>query len=240
MANLSSKHLVFQRLFNNNRNLVVLIDPDKFGEVHINLFKNQSICEKLSAVFLGGSLIFNQIDTIAKKIKQLTDLPLILFPGSVIQLTPHVDAILFLSLISGRNPEYLIGHHVIAAPQIKRMGIETIPTGYMLFENGTTCSVTYMSGTMPLPRSKTDLAIATAIAGEMLGLKALYLEAGSGARSPIPLETLQLIRKNVSIPIIVGGGVKNRQEADALFDAGANVIVLGSIIEEKGEFFFEE
>ncbi len=235
----SSHRIVYDRIFSRNRNIALLIDPDKFTQKQKDLLRNKEIMQEISAIFLGGSLIFDNIDLVALEIKSLTNHPLILFPGSVVQLTPHVDAILFLSLISGRNPEYLIGHHVIAAPQIRRMGIEAIPTGYMLFENGSNCSVTYMSGTMPIPRMKTDIALATAIAGEMLGLKVLYLEAGSGADIPIPPEIISQIRQNISIPLIVGGGVRTKEQMNRIFDAGANLVVLGSVLETFGEEFYK-
>ncbi|MDD2564841.1 MAG: geranylgeranylglyceryl/heptaprenylglyceryl phosphate synthase [Salinivirgaceae bacterium] len=227
--------MVYDLLFAKDKNLVVLIDPDKITNDIITALSDSKLNSKLNAIFIGGSLVMSDTGEIAKQIKDATGLPLILFPGNLSQINKHVDALLFLSLISGRNPEFLIGQHVTAAPIIKNLNLETIPTGYMLFDCGSINSVRYMSATMPLPNNKPDLAIATAIAGEMLGLKALYLEAGSGASTPVSLEIIKAIRSNVSIPIIVGGGIKTKEQMEQIYDAGANLIVIGTAFENTNQ-----
>ena len=160
--------MIFNKLFERKKNIALLVDPDKVDIDSIKLLSEPDIKNKLSAVFVGGSLVFNETKQITKQIKEISGLPTVLFPGSLLQINPEVDAILFLSLISGRNPEFLIGQHVVAAPLIKRYGIETIPTGYMLFDCGNINSVRYMSNTLPIPNDKPDIAVATALAGEML------------------------------------------------------------------------
>lgn len=227
--------MIYDLLFAKNKNLVVLLDPDKITNETIIALSNTELKSKLNAIFIGGSLVMSDTGQIAKQIKDATALPLILFPGNLSQLNQHVDALLFLSLISGRNPEFLIGQHVTAAPIIRNLQLETIPTGYMLFDCGSINSVRYMSATMALPNNKPDLAIATAIAGEMLGLKALYLEAGSGASMPVSLDIIKAVRSNVSIPIIVGGGIKTKEQMEHIYDAGANLIVIGTAFESTNQ-----
>ena len=213
--------------------LAVLIDPDKVHNDNIVPLIKTINESGIDFILVGGSLLLDPINSIIKIIKEHAKVPVVLFPGSVLQVSKNVDAILFLSLISGRNPEFLIGNHVQAAPLIKSYGIETIPTGYILIENGKTTSVEYISNTKPIPRSKTDIVVATAIAGEMLGQQLLYLECGSGAEQPVPYEIVEQVKKNVSVPIIVGGGIKQPQEATKLKNAGADILVLGSIIEKE-------
>jgi len=228
---------IYQKIIENystgKTGMAVLIDPDKINsktfENHIKYLHNSGI----DYILVGGSLISSNLDDCVKKIKNNTTIPVLLFPGSVLQISKYVDAILFLSLISGRNPEFLIGNQVVAAPLIKSLNIETISTGYILIENGSMTSVEYMSNSKPIPRNKPDLVIATALAGEMLGHKILYLESGSGAKETIPLEIIQKVKENVSIPVITGGGIKTPDQAKALKESGADIIVLGSIIEDN-------
>lgn len=226
---------IVQQRQHHRKLLALLIDPDKGGRHPATI---QQIVEKAAEaavdfIFVGGSLISTSIDTTVKTIKQYCRLPVILFPGSALQVSPSAEAILLLSLISGRNPEFLIGNHVTAAPFLRQSGIEILPTGYMLIESGITTSAEYISNTKPIPRHKTDIAVATAVAGEMLGLKMLYLDAGSGAQQPVPPETIAEVRRNVSVPLIVGGGLRNAHSIELAATAGADIIVLGTIVEEQ-------
>jgi phosphoglycerol geranylgeranyltransferase len=214
------------------KRIALLVDPDGYD--------NESLEELIGLINLyppdlllvGGSLLFNPIDITITALKLSTSLPVFIFPGNAFQLSDRADGILFLSLISGRNPEFLIGNHVLAAPHLSRSGIEVIPTGYMLIENGQSTSVEYMSHTTPIPGNKPDIAVATAMAGEMLGLKTLYLEAGSGAAHPVSTEMISAIRKRISLPLIVGGGIRTPEIATELYDAGADMIVVGNVLEK--------
>jgi putative glycerol-1-phosphate prenyltransferase len=174
-----------------------------------------------------------------KIIKELTNIPVIIFPGNVTHLHDDADAVLFLSLISGRNPDLLIGNHIHVAPTLKRKGIETIPTGYMLIESGKITSAQYISNTIPIPREKPDIAIATAIAGELLGLKAIYMDAGSGADNTISENMIQQVKSNIDIPLIIGGGIRNANTAVNIAKAGADIIVVGNAAEENPELIIE-
>ncbi len=213
----------------------VLIDPDKIKPQQIPDFVQSATAAGVDAFLIGGSLLFsNEFDETIKLIKQHTQVPVVIFPGNVSQVSSFADAMLFLLLISGRNPENLIGNHVIAAPIIKRMGLETISTGYMLIDGGKTTSVEFMSNTRPIPSNKADIAVAHALAAEMIGMKILYLEAGSGAEHPVPDIMIQKVSKYCSLPLIVGGGIRNPEEARKKVEAGASFIVTGTIIEENG------
>lgn len=225
--------MIFEKIFERKRNIILLIDPDKFDNKTMHYLSDSRIIDKLTAIFIGGSLVFNDTLSITTAIKKNTGLPTILFPGHLTQINPQVDAILFLSLISGRNPEYLIGQHVVAAPIIQQLGIETIPTGYMLFDCGAQNSVRYMSNTLPIPNNKPDIAVATALAGQMLGLKTLYLEAGSGASFPVDCEIIESVRQAVSLPIIVGGGLKTSKQIETAFASGASTVVIGTAFEQN-------
>jgi phosphoglycerol geranylgeranyltransferase len=213
--------------------IAVLIDPGKQNKFLVD--KTLSICEqcKVGLILIGGSLVPNYPDEFIAYIKKKIKIPVVLFPGNLMQVSDKADAILLLSLISGRNPEYLIGNHVLAAPFIKKSKLEVIPTGYMLIESGKTTSVQYISNTQPIPSDKPDIAVATAMAGEMLGLKAIYLEAGSGAKSPVPTEIIEAVKNNVKIPIIVGGGIKTQSQFSIIKKATPNIIVIGNSIENN-------
>jgi putative glycerol-1-phosphate prenyltransferase len=190
--------------------------------------------EKDGADFLlvGGSLLFSSIDNAIAVIKENSALPVLLFPGNMLQITDKADGILLLSLISGRNPDLLIGNHVIAAPFLKGSSLEIIPTGYILVDGGKTTSVEYMSNTKPIPADKSDIVIATALAGELIGLKTIYLEAGSGALNPVNEEIVNRVKNNISIPLIVGGGIKDNITLENICRAGADVIVVGNAFEK--------
>ncbi len=219
----------------NTRHIALLLDPDKQNMVNLEYVLDLANKSSVSFILVGGSLVNTDIDEFVRTIKLHTDLPLILFPGSALQFSSNADAILLLSLISGRNPEFLIGNHVQVAYRLKQSGIEIIPTGYLLIESGGSSSVQYMSNTLPIPSNKIEIAAATALAGEQLGLKMIYLEAGSGAKNHVPIELIRLVKKEISIPLIVGGGLKTVDQINAVFAAGANVVVLGNGIENNPE-----
>ncbi len=224
---------------NRRKIMALLIDPDK--HTIDSLAKTVAIADKAGVEFIlfGGSIISNRLPHSVETIKRHTDKPVFLFPGSLLQLSYPADGIFLLSLISGRNPELLIGNHVQAAPFLKKSGMEIIPVGYILIGQGGQTSVEYMSQTMPIPAEKTDIAVATAVAGEMLGLKAVYLEAGSGAGQHVAPQTVQSVKKNISVPLIAGGGIRTPQQVELLFDAGADVLVIGSAAEQDPEILSE-
>lgn len=211
----------------------ILVDPDK---VQVDECANlgQRVSESgIDFVFVGGSLLMNDnLHQIVPALKQHAEVPVVLFPGSAHQISPEADGILFLSLISGRNPEMLIGQHVIAAPMLKQSNLEVLPTGYMLIESGRSTSVNYMSNTMPIPRDKADIAMCTAMAGELLGLQLIYMDAGSGAENSISTEMISAVAGAIDIPLIVGGGIRSTQQAKAVLKAGADVIVVGNAFEK--------
>ncbi|MBR6251267.1 MAG: geranylgeranylglyceryl/heptaprenylglyceryl phosphate synthase [Bacteroidales bacterium] len=213
--------------------LAVLIDPDKTASLERTIeIVSRS---KADMIFVGGSLVSANTADVVARIKQQTKLPVVLFPGNASQLAPNADALLLLSLISGRNAEFLIGQHVNAALQIAKSQLEVIPTGYILIDGGVATSVQYMSATQPIPADKTDIAVATALAGELLGLKMVYLEAGSGAKNPVSTEIVGAVRSAIHIPIIVGGGLRSIADVERAWSAGADIVVVGTAI-EKGEF----
>jgi phosphoglycerol geranylgeranyltransferase len=185
---------------------------------------------------MGGSLLFNDhFDRAVEAVKKAVRIPVILFPGSGRQLSRHADAVLFMSLISGRNAHFLIGEQVTSAPVVRALGLEAISMGYMLVESGATTAAEFMSDTRPLPRNKPDIAAAHALAAEYLGMKCVYLEAGSGAESPVPETIVIAVRKAVSIPVIVGGGIRIPDEAGARVRAGASFVVTGNVLEKSGD-----
>ncbi len=223
------------------KQLAVLIDPD-FGQDETRLDRTvQKACmAKADYIFVGGSLLTSSsFDRCVKRVKELSDRPVVIFPGSPTQLSAHADAVLFLALISGRNPELLIGHHVIAAPTVKALGIEAIPTGYMLVDGGRPTTVSYVSQTVPIPHDKPAIAAATALAGSLLGLRTIYMDTGSGARRTVSPEMIAAVREQVDLPIIVGGGIRDAETARRLCDAGADVLVVGTAFEEDPERIFE-
>ena len=223
----------------NHRKLwAILLDPDKIDVKNIKVLIADINRTNADFVFVGGSFISHKyLPKLVKKLKKFIDKPVIIFPGSPAQVCSKADAIMLLSLISGRNPDYLIGRQVEVAPFLYQTGLEIIPTGYLLIENGHTTSVEYISNTKPIPRNKTDLALATALAGEMLGLKMLYLEAGSGAKKPVPSSMIQKITQQTRLPIIVGGGIKSKAQMLKAWAAGADLVVVGTAF-EKNTFEF--
>lgn len=214
------------------KKLAVLIDPDKMRLGKLDQIIDLSVRGKVDYFFIGGSLIVNnQLDQCLVKIRQQCHIPMILFPGNSYQLSHKADAILFLSLVSGRNPDLLIGQHVIAAPYLKLSTLEVLPTGYMLIDGGVDTTVLYMSNTSPIPANKSDIAICTAMAAEMLGLKIIFMDAGSGASRPVPADMIAAVRGAVSIPLMVGGGIRSSEKVEENLKAGADVIVMGNAFE---------
>lgn len=216
------------------KKLAVLIDPDKPTDAQILSIVEDAKAADVDFFFVGGSLLVtDSLDHCIKLIKANCDIPVLIFPGNSLQISKYCDGFLLLSLISGRNPEMLIGRHVIAAPYLKLYGNEIIPTGYMLIDSGKATSVSYMSDTTPIPHDKDDIAMCTAIAGEMLGLKLIYLEAGSGASIPVSTSMISKVKKMIQIPLIVGGGIKTPEMAAEAVKAGADVIVIGTAFEKE-------
>ncbi|MEO5582356.1 MAG: geranylgeranylglyceryl/heptaprenylglyceryl phosphate synthase [Saprospiraceae bacterium] len=217
-----------------NKKLAVLIDPDKVRLGNLDKILKSSIDSGVDYFLIGGSLIVNNmLDHCLDIIREACDIPLVLFPGNSFQLSYKADAILFLSLISGRNADLLIGHHVISAPFLKVSPLEIISTGYMLIDGGVDTTVSYISNTKPIPSDKSDIALCTAVAGEMLGLKTIYLEAGSGATRPVTLDMIEKVSSGVNVPVIVGGGIRTPEKAMANLASGADMIVVGNAIENN-------
>jgi phosphoglycerol geranylgeranyltransferase len=218
------------------KRLAVLIDPDKMRLKRMQ--QTIALAEECQVdyFFIGGSLVVNNmLDEVLTDIRKISDIPLVLFPGSSFQLSYRADALLFLSLISGRNAELLIGQHVISAPFLRMSPLEIISTGYMLVDGGVMTSVQYMSNTYPIPAHKDDIAVCTALAGEMLGLKQIYMDAGSGAKNPISSEMIESVSSAVQIPVIVGGGIRTADKVATNFRAGADIVVIGNAIEKDPE-----
>ncbi len=228
---------IYLRIFNKaktgQKQFAVLVDPDNYHADH--LMEIVDLAEKVNVdyFFVGGSLLTqdNLADCISI-IKSGSSIPVILFPGNTLQVDDTADAILFLSLISGRNPDMLIGKHVIVASRLKASTLDVIPTGYMLIDGGQPTSVSYMSNTTPIPAEKNDIGVSTAIAGELLGTKLIYMDAGSGAINPVSTSMISAVKSNINIPLIVGGGIATVERAVENCKAGADVIVVGNAIEK--------
>jgi len=221
------------------KSIALLLDPDKAkGDLLQAILKTANECNT-DYIFAGGSLTFTSIDNLISEIRKLCSLPIILFPGNLLQLTLKADIILLLSLISGRNPELLIGNHVIAAPSLKNVREKLVSVGYILISCGNKTSVEYISQTEAIPSDKPEIAVATALAGEMLGLQMIYLEAGSGATKPVPISLIKAVRENISVPLVVGGGIKKSYEVEEIFNAGADLIILGNGCEKNPELLIE-
>ncbi|MDX1419986.1 MAG: geranylgeranylglyceryl/heptaprenylglyceryl phosphate synthase [Rubricoccaceae bacterium] len=213
---------------------VVLVDPDKLPEREAPAFAERCTAAGADALFIGGSLMhLSEVDRLVGRLKLATDLPVVGFPGTLNQLSAACDAVLFLSVVSGRNADHLIGQHVHAAPIIRRLGLEPISTGYMLVESGRTTTAQYMNGSPPLPRHKPEIAAATALAAEMMGMKLLFTDAGSGAEHPVSPETIGAITEACEIPLVVGGGLRTPEAVAARVEAGAGIVVVGNAIEGR-------
>ncbi|MFH2143087.1 MAG: geranylgeranylglyceryl/heptaprenylglyceryl phosphate synthase [Bacteroidota bacterium] len=227
---------IFSAKTNNKTQVAVLLDPDNYSKKSLLSLLELSNSLSIDYLLIGGSIVNHSLDSDIELIKSNTKIPVILFPGSLLQLSLKADGILLLSLISGRNPELLIGNHVIVAPFLKSSNLEIISTGYILISSGNTTSVEYMSNTVPIPASKPEIAVATAIAGEMLGCKLIYLEAGSGANYPVNNHLISEVKNNISIPLVVGGGIRTEADFHAAKESGADLIVLGNVLETHPEF----
>ncbi len=231
------KHKIYDTIYKGKigakKAFAVLIDPDKLDDSTLLKTIEIAIQSNVDYFFVGGSLVVTDtLDKVVTTIKNKSSIPVILFPGSPDQITPKADALLYLSLISGRNPELLIGQHVISAPFVKQSGLEIIPVGYMLVDGGTPTTVSYISNTNPIPANKNDIASCTAMAGEMLGLKLIYMDAGSGAKQAITTSMIQQVAKYIHIPLIIGGGITTAEKAKENCLAGADIIVVGNAVEK--------
>ena len=226
-------HSLKERKKSGSKSFAVLIDPDKVSDESTGRLIELSAAAGVDYFFVGGSLVIsNYLDECVKLIKRSCDIPVILFPGSPSQISKYADALLYLSLISGRNPELLIGQHVVSAPVVKQSGLEIMPTGYMVIDGGAPTTVSYISNAAPLPADKNEIAMCTAMAGEMLGMKLIYMDAGSGARKPISEAMIEKVAGCIDVPLIVGGGINNPENAYLNCKAGADVIVVGNAIEK--------
>ncbi|MEM7162471.1 MAG: geranylgeranylglyceryl/heptaprenylglyceryl phosphate synthase [Bacteroidota bacterium] len=215
--------------------LAVLLDPDAYRDSK-KCIEVINLCNinQIDFIFVGGSLVAHeQLDEFILEIKEFTTIPVVLFPGDNSQISSHADAILLLSLISGRNPEYLIGQHVRAAMDLKNSGLEIIPTGYMLVDGNSNTSVSYVSQTIPIPCGKNQIAISTALAGEQLGMQMIYMDTGSGARNTVDVNMIKALKKHIELPIVSGGGVKDPIDLKNLFTSGSDIVVVGNIFEHN-------
>jgi phosphoglycerol geranylgeranyltransferase len=215
------------------RSFAVLIDPDNVNEAKIDELTHLTVSAGVDYLFVGGSLVIsNHLDEVVQHIRRNCSIPVILFPGTPSQVSRYADGLLYLSLISGRNPELLIGQHVISAPAVRKSGLEIISTGYMVIDGGAPTTVSYISNATPIPADKNEIALCTAMAGEMLGMKLIYMDAGSGARYPIREEMIAAVASHVDVPIVVGGGIRDPEKAYRNCKAGADIIVVGNAIEK--------
>ena len=222
------------------KSFAVLIDPDKVNMPKIDQLTALAVQAKVDYLFVGGSLVIsNQLEKVILQIKKNCAIPVVLFPGSPSQITPVADGLLYLSLISGRNPELLIGQHVISAPIVRKSGLEIISTGYMVVDGGAPTTVSYISNATPLPFDKNEIALCTAMAGEMLGMKVIYMDAGSGAKRPIPESMIETVASHIEAPLIIGGGIVTPEKAYRNCKAGADVIVIGNAIEKDPSLIVE-
>lgn len=223
-----------ERKQSGRKSFVVLIDPDNVTSSSLSLLVKMANNAAVDYFFVGGSLVVSDhLDACILQIKRESNIPVILFPGSPAQVSPSADALLYLSLISGRNPELLIGQHVISAPFVKKSGLEIISTGYMVIDGGAPTTVSYISGAPPIPADKADIALCTAMAGEMLGKKLIYMDAGSGAKKPVSEEMISLVAQHIDVPLVIGGGIRDAEKAYRNCKAGADVIVVGNAIEKE-------
>ena len=222
------------------KSFAILIDPDKVSASSLSSLIDLAVSAKADYFFVGGSLVVSDhLDDCVQQIKQQCSIPVILFPGNSAQISKYADALLYLSLISGRNPELLIGQHVVSAPFVKKSGLEIISTGYMVIDGGAPTTVSYISNAAPIPADKSDIALCTALAGEMLGMKLIYMDAGSGARKAISEEMITKVACNITVPLIVGGGIRDAEKAYLNCKAGADVIVVGNAIEKDSSLVKE-
>jgi phosphoglycerol geranylgeranyltransferase len=222
------------------KSFAVLIDPDKVDHPMLDELMDLSIAAQVDYFLVGGSLVIsNHLDDVVSHIKQNCAIPVILFPGSPTQLSKYADALLYLSLISGRNPELLIGQHVVSAPAVKQSGLEILSTGYMVIDGGAPTTVSYISNASPIPHDKNEIAMCTAMAGEMLGMKLIYMDSGSGAKRPVSEAMIESVAQKIETPLIIGGGITEPEKAYRNCKAGADVIVVGNAIEKDSSLIKE-
>jgi len=218
----------------------VLIDPDKVNTTVLDELIELGVSSGVDYFLVGGSLVIsNHLDQCVQHIKQHCSIPVILFPGSPSQVSRYADALLYLSLISGRNAELLIGQHVVSAPFVKQSGLEIMPTGYIVIDGGAPTTVSYISNALPVPADKSEIAMCTAMAGEMLGMKLIYMDAGSGARRPISEHMIKAVADNIDIPLIIGGGIVTPEKAYLNCKAGADLVIVGNAIEKDSSLIRE-
>ena len=238
------KHTLYnkiqERKLAGKKSFAVLIDPDKVNVATTEQLVSLAVEGNIDYFFVGGSLVIsNNLDECIRQIKVSCSIPVIIFPGSHSQISRYADALLYLSLISGRNPELLIGQHVISAPAVKQSGLEIMPTGYMVVDGGAPTTVSYISNATPLPSDKNEIAMCTAMAGEMLGMKLIYMDAGSGAKRAISESMIEKVAGCINVPLIIGGGITNPEKAYLNCKAGADVIVVGNAIEKDASLIKE-
>lgn len=226
-------HSLAERKRLGKKSFAVLIDPDKVNDPDILQITQLAVEAQVDYLLVGGSLVVsNYLDDCVQLIKRQCDIPVILFPGSPSQISKYADALLYLSLISGRNADLLIGQHVVSAPAVRQSGLEIMPTGYMVVDGGAPTTVSYISNATPIPSDKDEIAVCTAMAGEMLGMKLIYMDAGSGAKRAITENMISRVAKNISVPLIIGGGIIEPEKAYLNSKAGADLIVVGNAIEK--------
>lgn len=235
---------VYQSLVEKKRarkkSFAVLIDPDTVTPQSLGEVIERSAAAGVDYFFVGGSLVISDfLDDCVQQIKKDSNIPVVLFPGSPSQLSKHADALLYLSLISGRNADLLIGQHVVSAPFVKKSGLQIMPTGYMVIDGGAATTVSYISNAAPIPSDKEDIAMCTAMAGEMLGMQLIYMDAGSGAKKPIPEKMIAAVAGAIEVPLIIGGGIRDAEKAYRNCAAGADVIVIGNAIEKDASLIGE-
>ncbi|MBA4141386.1 MAG: geranylgeranylglyceryl/heptaprenylglyceryl phosphate synthase [Segetibacter sp.] len=238
------KNKLYQHFVKNkqqgHKSFAVLVDPDKVDHPKIEQLVSLATNSKVDYFLVGGSLLIsNHLDDCIKQIKAICNIPVILFPGSPSQVSKYADALLYLSLISGRNPELLIGHHVVSAPLVRKSGLEIMPTGYMVIDGGAPTTVSYISNASPIPSDKNEIALCTAMAGEMLGMKLIYMDSGSGAKRPIAESMIEMVASHIEAPLIIGGGISDPEKAYRNCKVGADVIVVGNAIEKDASLIKE-
>ena len=231
---------ICEKKANGKKSFAVLVDPDKVDDHKMRKMIDLAMAADVDYFLVGGSLVISSyLDECVKIVKHNCSIPVLLFPGSSTQVSKYADALLYLSLISGRNPELLIGQHVISAPAIRKTGLEIISTGYMVVDGGAPTTVSYISNASPLPADKNEIAMCTAMAGEMLGMKLIYMDAGSGAKVPITESMIAQVANNIEVPLITGGGITDPEKAYLNCKAGADIIVVGNAIEKDESLIME-
>jgi len=233
-------HSIAEKKRQGKKSFAVLIDPDKVTKPMLDEYTDLCVAANVDYLLVGGSLVIsNHLDECVQHIKQNCSLPIILFPGSPTQISKYADALLYLSLISGRNPELLIGQHVVSAPFVRNSGLEIMPTGYIVVDGGAPTTVSYISNASPVPADKNEIAMCTAMAGEMLGMKLIYMDSGSGAKRAISETMIESVAKSIVAPLIIGGGIRDAEKAYLNCKAGADVIVVGNAIEKDASLIKE-